>query len=240
VRRDKKIRVKKFSNNQAMTDKLKLVTSKLSPYGHRVEMVLIEKNIPYEKEEISLAEKPEQFVKDAPLGKVPLLYVGDKPLFESIAICEYLEDAFPENPLHPKDPFIKAWHRGWMEVSNGILSGTFGMIFSQNQEEFDLKRNETVARIATLDKYLKFNPYFDGEKFSLVDACMASAFKPLTFIDNKFTLEIFDLHKNAATYIESAVARGSLHKSLPDDYEEVFKGLIQRKKSHLLTMSFSL
>ncbi len=223
-----------------MTNKIKLVTSKLSPYGHRVEMVLIEKNIPYEKEEISLAEKPEWFTKDAPLGKVPLLYVGEKVLFESIAICEYLEDAFPENPLHPKDLTDKAWHRAWMEVSTGILSSTFGMVFSQDQKEFDEKKAETVLRIAAIDKYLKFNPYFDGEKFSLVDACLASAFKPLTFIDNKFTLEIFDRHKNAATYIENAVARGSLHKALPKDYEEVFKGLLQRKNSHLLTMSFSL
>ncbi len=223
-----------------MTDKIKLVTSKLSPYGHRVEMVLIEKNIPYEKEDISLAAKPDWFVKDAPLGKVPLLYVGNKPLFESIAICEYLEEAFPENPLHPKDAFDKAWHRAWMEVSTGILSSTFGMVFSQNQQEFDLKKIETVSRIAALDKYLQFSPYFDGEKFSLVDACMASAFKPLTFIDNKFTLEIFDLHKNTATYVENVVARGSLHKALPNDYEELFKGLLERKKSHLLTMSFSL
>lgn len=223
-----------------MSDPIKLITSKLSPYGHRVEMVLIEKNIPYEKQDISLATKPDWFVKDAPLGKVPLLYVGDKPLFESIAICEYLEEAFPENPLHPKDALLKGWHRGWMEVASGITSATLGMIFSQNQEEFDLKKVEIVTRLAAIDKHLKFSPYFDGEKFSLVDACMASAFKPLTFIDNKFTLEIFDLYKTAATYVESVVARGSLHKALPDDYEILFKGLLERKKSHLLTMSFSL
>lgn len=223
-----------------MAEKLKLVGSKFSPFCHRVEMVLLEKNIPYEKEDIVISDKPEWFKKEAPLGKVPLLYVGEKPLFESIAICEYLEDAFPESPLHPADLVSRGWHRGWMEFSNGILAGTFGMMFSQNQQEFDEKKAETVARVAILDKHLKFNPYFDGEKFSLVDACLASAFKPLTYIDNKFTLEIFDLHKNAATYIESIVARGSLHKALPSDYEELFKAFLERKKSHLLTMSFSL
>ena len=223
-----------------MSEKLKLVTSKFSPYGHRVEMALLEKNIPYEKEEIVLAQRPDWFVKDAPLGKVPLLYVGEKVLFESIVICEFLEENFPENPLHPKDLKDKAWHRGWMEFSSGILAGTFGMINSQNQEEFDLRKAETVQKISLLDKHLKFSPYFDGEKFCLVDVCMASALKPLTFIDSKFTLEIFDLHKNAAAYVESVVTRGSLHKALPSDYEEVFKSYLERKKSHLLTMSFSL
>jgi len=223
-----------------MTEKLKLVSSKFSPYCHRVEMVLIEKNIPYEKQEIVLSDKPEWFTKDAPLGKVPLLYVGEKPLFESIAICEYLEDAFPENPLHPKDPYSRGWHRGWMEFSAGILAGTFGMIFAQNQEQFDIKKAETVAKLAILDKHLKFSPYFDGEKFSMVDICLASALKPLTHIDVKFTLEVFDLHKKVATYIESIVTRGSLHKALPSDYDELFKSFLERKKSHLLTMSFSL
>ncbi len=223
-----------------MSEKIKLVTSKLSPYGHRVEMVLIEKNIPYEKQNIVLSEKPDWFVNETPLAKVPALYVGDKPLFESLAICEYLEEAFPENPLHPKDPWARAIHRGWMEISSGILAGTFGMVFSQNQSEFEAKKAEVMQRIAAIDKYFKFSPYFEGEKFLLIDACMASAFKPLAFIDEKFTLEIFDLHKNAAAYAENAVARGSLHKSLTDDYEDLFKDLIRRKKSHLLTMSFSL
>jgi glutathione S-transferase len=223
-----------------MVDKIKLVTSKFSPYGHRVEMVLIEKNIPYEKKEIDLSAKPDWFVKDAPLSKAPLLYADDKPLFESLAICEFLEESFPNHALHSKDPYLKAWHRGWMEFSSGILAGTFGMIFSQNQEEFDIKKAETSAKLAILEKHMKFHPYFDGENFSLVDICLATAFKPLIFIDTKFTLEIFDIYKNVATYAEGVVTRGSLHKALPSDYEEIFKSFLERKKSHLLTMSFSL
>ncbi len=225
-----------------MPNKLKLATSKFSPYGHRVEMVLIEKNIPYEKVNVDLANRPDWFVKDAPMGKIPLLYVDENPLplFESIAICEYLEDAFPENPLHPKDLHTRALHRAWMEFSSGVLAATFGMIFSQNQEQFDVKKAEAISKLEILNKHLKFSPYFDGEKFSLADICLASAFKPLAHIDQKFTLEIFDLHKNVATYVESAVTRGSLTKALPADYDELFKSFLERKKSHLLTMSFSL
>ena len=223
-----------------MSNKIKLITSKFSPYGNRVEMALIEKNIPYEKKYIELSNKPDYFVKDAPLGKVPLLYVDDKPLFESMAICEFLEENFPQNSLHPKDAYSKNWHRAWMEFSNGLMASLFGIIFAQDQENFDIKKAEMVSKLTILDKHLKFNPYFDGEKFCLLDIFMASVFKPLTFIDNKFTLEIFDLHKNVATYVESVVTRGSLSKSLPSDYEDLFKSFLERKKSHLLTMSFSI
>jgi glutathione S-transferase len=223
-----------------MPNKIKLITSKFSPYGHRVEMTLIEKNIPYEKEEIDLADKPDWFLRDSPLKKVPLLYVDDKPLFESIAICEYLNEAFTSNQLHSSDPITKASHRGWMEFSSAILAGTFGMIFARGKEDFEAKRMETISKIEALDKNIKFGPYFDGDKFSLVDICLASAFKPLTFIDKKFTLGVFDSHKNAASYVEGVITRGSLHKALPRDYEEIFKSFLERKKSHLLTMSFCL
>jgi glutathione S-transferase len=91
--------------------KLKLVTAKFSPYGHRVEMTLIEKNIPYEKIDIDLANRPDWFVKESPIGKVPILYIDDKILFESMVICEYLEESFSDLPLHPKDLIIKAIRR---------------------------------------------------------------------------------------------------------------------------------
>ncbi len=220
--------------------KLKLVTAKFSPYGHRVEMTLIEKNIPYEKIDIDLANRPDWFVKESPIGKVPILYIDDKILFESMVICEYLEESFSDLPLHPKDLIIKANHRSWMEFSSGILATTFAMIFANNQEQFDLKKADLISKIDILDKNLKFAPYFDGEKFSLIDICMASVFKPLTYIDNKFTLEIFDLYKTTSRYAESLVTRGSLQKVLPNNYDEIFHSFLERKKSHLLTMSFVL
>lgn len=224
-----------------MSEQIKLVTSKFSPYGHRVEMVLIEKNIPYQKVEVDLASRPDWFIADSPLGKIPLLYVGDKVLFESIVICEYLEEAFPgNNPLHNKDLVIKSQHRAWMEYSNSIFSSVFAMIFATNQEDFNSKKTEVVNKLRVLEKALKFNPYFDGDKFLLIDICMASVFKPLFFVDNKFLLEIFDLNEALAHYAESLLARGSLQKALPVDYEDIFKSFLGKKKSHLLTMSFML
>ena len=223
-----------------MTEKLKLVTSKFSPYGHRVEIALIEKNIPYEKVFVDLANRPQWFVDEAPLGKVPLLYVGKKVLFESNAICEYLEEAFPQKSLHSQDQVIKSQHRAWMEVANGILAGTFGMVYAKNQEELDLKKAETISKLKALDKNLKFNPYFDGDKFSLIDICMASAFKPLSFVNSKFMLEIFDHFPNLTGYCENLITRGSLQKALPEDYEEIFKAFLKRKNSFLLTLTFAL
>jgi glutathione S-transferase len=223
-----------------MSEKIKLIASKFSPYCHRVEMVMIEKKIPYEKEEIILSEKPDWFIKDAPLGKVPLLYSNGKPLFESIAICEYLEEFFAENPLHPNNAYSKAWHRGWMEFSNGILSAVFGVMFSQNKEQFDVKKAETISKLALLEQNLKAAPFFDGEKFMLIDACMASSLKPLVFLDDRFALQIFAAHPKVTAYSKILTERPSLENSLPKNYEELFQLFLERKKSYLLSMQLGL
>ena len=223
-----------------MTDKIKFVTSKFSPYGHKVEMALIEKNIPYEKQEVDLSNRPEWFGKDAPLGKVPLLYVGDKILFESTVICEYLEEVFPATSLHSKDFIVKANHRAWMEFSTGILTATFGVIFAQNAQEFAAKKDELIAKINILEKNLKSAPYFDEKNFLLIDICMATSLQPIDFINSGYGLKIFDNSPKVAEYIKAVTTRESLKKALPTNYPDLFKAFLTRKKSYLLEMGLGL
>jgi len=62
---------------------LKPVSHTLCPYVQRAVITLHEKQIPHEREYVDLAQKPAWFLALSPLGKVPLLLVGDTGLFES-------------------------------------------------------------------------------------------------------------------------------------------------------------
>ena len=103
-----------------MTETLKLISHKLCPYVQRAVISLREKGVPFERIDIDLDNKPDWFLKLSPLGKVPVLQVGDKVVFESAVILEYLEETQP-NPLHPKDPLTRAEHRAWMEFGSAVL-----------------------------------------------------------------------------------------------------------------------
>jgi glutathione S-transferase len=46
---------------------------------------------------------------------------GGQILIESMAIIEYLEEVYPESPLLPKDPVLRAQIRGFCEVINSGL-----------------------------------------------------------------------------------------------------------------------
>jgi glutathione S-transferase len=75
-----------------MNTRLELVSHKLCPYVQRVAIALAEKGASYERIHIDLADKPDWFIAISPLARVPLLKVDGAVLFESAAICDYLDD----------------------------------------------------------------------------------------------------------------------------------------------------
>ena len=75
-----------------MAAALKLISHKLCPYVQRAVIALTEKGVPFERIDIDLANKPDWFLKISPLGKTPVLVVGDHAIFESAVILEYLEE----------------------------------------------------------------------------------------------------------------------------------------------------
>ena len=79
-----------------MAAPLKLISHKLCPYVQRAVIALTEKGVAFERVDIDLANKPEWFLGISPLGKTPVLLVGDVPIFESAVILEYLEETQPK------------------------------------------------------------------------------------------------------------------------------------------------
>ena len=94
---------------------MKLYTYYRSQASFRVRIALNLKGITREDSFLHL-ENGAQFA-DAyrainPQMVVPTLIDGDIKLFQSLAILEYLDEAYPDPPLLPADPVARAWVRG--------------------------------------------------------------------------------------------------------------------------------
>jgi glutathione S-transferase len=63
--------------------KLTLISHKLCPYVQRAVIALAEKGVPFERIDIDLASKPDWFLKISPLGKTPVLLVGDTAIWRT-------------------------------------------------------------------------------------------------------------------------------------------------------------
>src|SRR3979490_2516921 len=152
------------SRRAGMTTKLKLISHKLCPYVQRAVIALAEKSTGFERIDIDLANKPDWFLAISPLGKTPVLQVGDVPIFESAVILEYLEETAPK-PLHPADPLRRAEHRGWIEFGSAVLNDIAGFYAAPDEATFKAKISQLEQRFARLDGRVAAAPWVDGDNF---------------------------------------------------------------------------
>ena len=81
----------------------------LSPFCRKVRIVLREKGLDFELKTENLWQRREEFLALNPAGEVPVLVEEDgAALADSTAICEYLEECYPDPPLLPGQPAERA------------------------------------------------------------------------------------------------------------------------------------
>ena len=84
---------------------LKLCGFRISNYHNKVRIVLLEKGVAFEEDASCSPSQKDEFLARSPMGKVPFLELDDgRRLAESEVICEYLDEAYPQKPLLPRDP----------------------------------------------------------------------------------------------------------------------------------------
>ncbi|MBC7990242.1 MAG: glutathione S-transferase family protein [Luteimonas sp.] len=159
-----------------MSAPLVLVSHALCPYVQRAAIVLAEKGVPFERRDIDLANKPDWFMKVSPLGKTPVLMVGEEAIFESAVICEYLEEtALPR--LHPENALQRARHRSWIEFGSALLNSIAAFYNAADETALAARAKDIRARLVQIEAELGEGEYFAGRSFSIVDAVFGPIFR---------------------------------------------------------------
>lgn len=213
-------------------DKIILVSFDLCPYVQRAAIVLAEKNVPFERVDIDLENKPDWFVKISPRGKVPLLKVGDEVLFESAAIVEYLDET-EEPRLHPGDPVAKARHRAWMEFGSAVLADIWTLETTADRALFDNAVAALKDKFARVEAELGEGRYFAGDVFSIVDAVFAPAFRYFDVFDEIADLGVFDGLSKVQAWRAELTKHPSVRNAVVADYNDRLRAFLRRKDSLL-------
>jgi len=214
-----------------MAAALKLISHKLCPYVQRAVIALTEKGVAFERIDIDLADKPDWFLKLSPLGKTPVLVVGDKAIFESAVILEYLEET-QAHPLHPADALSRAEHRGWIEFGSAVLNDIAGFYAAKDEAAFQVKTTQLAEKFARLEARAAA-PWFDGEKFSLVDAVFGPVFRYFDVFDEIGDFGILTGKPGLARWRQSLAARPSVRNAVSPDYPALLRDFITRRQSWL-------
>jgi glutathione S-transferase len=215
-----------------MAAALKLISHKLCPYVQRAVIALTEKGVPFERIDIDLANKPDWFLKISPLGKTPVLVVGDKAIFESAVILEYLEETQP-NALHPADALNRAEHRGWIEFGSAVLNDIAGFYAAKDEATLKAKAAQLEQKFARLEQRIVAAPWFDGENFSLVDAVFGPVFRYFNVFDEIDEFGILANKPKLAQWRKNLAARPSVRGAVSADYPALLRDFIERRQSWL-------
>ncbi len=98
---------------------------KYSSWSLRPWLVLKHAGVPFEETVVALdmPDTDANIRKFSPSGRVPALIDGDLTVWDSLAICEYLNEKFPEKRLWPQDRAQRALARSvCAEMHSGFAS----------------------------------------------------------------------------------------------------------------------
>lgn len=210
---------------------LRLVSHKLCPYVQRAVISLTEKGVPFERIDVDLSNKPDWFKRISPLGKTPVLLVGNIAIFESAVILEYLEETQP-TLLHPADPLTRAEHRSFIEFGSAILNDIWALYTAPDEAAF-------AARAGTLrEKFLRVEdrleaPWFDGARFSLVDAVFGPVFRYFDAFDRIADFGILAGLPKIAAWRAALAARPSVQGAVSPEYPALLWEFYRTRGSHL-------
>ena len=209
-----------------------LISHHLCPYVQRAVISLTEKNTPFERIDIDLANKPDWFKAISPLGKTPVLKVGNTSIFESAVILEYLEDT-QAKPLHPSDPLRRAEHRAWIEFGSAVLNDIAGLYTAQDEHAFIAKSKALSAKFDLLEARLATGPYFDGGNFSLVDTVFGPVFRYFDVIDRIADFCLLANKPKVDVWRRALSLRPSVVGAIGPDYDQRLWVFLEARKSHL-------
>ena len=201
---------------------MKIVSFKICPFVQRVTALLEAKNINYELEFISLSDKPQWFLDISPSGQVPVLITdGGKALFESDAIVEYLEEAFP--PLQPDiSSEERATNRAWSYLASKNYLVQCSAQRSPDRdvlEERSAKLGKTFDRI---EKQLGDTPFFGGADIGLVDIAWLTLLHRADIVEKRAGYDFVGDRPKLKAWQMQLMDTGLAKRSVAPDFEDAF------------------
>jgi glutathione S-transferase len=158
----------------------------LSPFVRKVKVVLAEKGLKFDQEQVTPFQPPPNFLDISPLKRIPVLRDTDLPepntMPDSSIICDYLERKFPKPPLYPADAYQRSRALWFEEYADSVLAAACGSgLFFERIVKKLLRQQPDESIVAVtlkeklpplftyLEKEIGKHKFLVGDAFSIAD-----------------------------------------------------------------------
>jgi glutathione S-transferase len=179
--------------------KLEIIGFDISNWVRATRVACEEKGVDYELTTNGMTSisdiKSEGHLALHPFGRIPAMRHGDVVLFETAAICRYIDAMFDGPPLVPQDPVEAARMEQWVSAMLDYISRSImGRCVVQyvlprftggepDRTVIDAAIPDIRTHLAILDRALSKGPFFHGDRpyiddfilMPMIDALMAVA-----------------------------------------------------------------
>jgi len=197
-----------------------LFSDPCSQYSHRVRIVLAEKGVTVDIEDIDSNNVTQEVFESNPYGTLPTLVDRDLALYESKVVMEYLDERFPHPPLLPVYPVARAQSRLWIHrIEKDWCTLVDSIIANPEAKKTEALRKEFKESLVSISDIFVEMPFFMSEEFTLVDCCLA----PMLWRLPQLGIELPSTRqtKPLLDYIDRLFARPSFQESLTDLEREI-------------------
>ena len=150
-----------------------LYSDPASIYSHRVRIVLFEKDITVEIEDVDPDNKPAELLHLNPYNSLPTLVDRDLVLYDSRVVAEYLDERFPHPPLMPVDPVSRARSRlALFRIETDWYALLPDLEGKDSRKAEKARKALRESLIASADVF-GAKPFFLSDEYTLVDATVA-------------------------------------------------------------------
>lgn len=188
----------------------------------------------FDRVNVDLSAKPDWFLALSPTGKVPVLKVRqpndqDAILFESVVICEYLNETQVGVSMYPDDALLRARHRAWIEFATQTFAEGWQFLHAKDVETADARRTSFSDRLSKIEAELGDGPYFAGADFGLVDAVYAPLFRYFGIIDAAVADPIFASLPSLTAWRAALAERPSVRNAVIGTYPDLFRDHLRQQ-----------
>ena len=212
---------------------MKVISFRICPFVQRVTALLAAKHIDYDLEFISLSDKPQWFLDLSPNGQVPVLITdGGDALFESDAIAEYLEEAYP--PLQPALSLEeKAKNRAWSYLATKNYLVQCSAQRSPDEDVLRQRSEKLGEAFDRMEKRLGDTPYFGGDTIGMVDIAWLTLLHRAHLIERRSRYDFIGDRPKLKAWQRQLLESGLATKSVPPDFDDAFAAFYLSDQTYL-------